>query len=345
VAIKATHNIKIAKTNPVNVDLLCIDNQVDFSFPPPVGSLYVSGRSGTGAMDAQLLLAKWAYKYTDILRSVVCTMDTHFPYQIFFPLAHIETTTGKNVAPNTVVTAQDYKDGKYTPSPAMASELGSDVNWLRKQFTYYCEQLEMPDPVTGQPKKSLYIWPYHCLLGTPGHALTGVVQAFRVYHSILKGAFNLPQIKGGSPLTENYSVFAPEVMTRFDGMPIPGVSRNVMLIYRLLSADMVVMAGLASSHCVLESVRDFIKHIKSGNAELMKLISQDPKFAGNTPDNLLDKVYLMKDCTAPVVIPGIVDFTDSADDAFKEFEAAGMHVVESTTPIQNWPSAAKKLGI
>jgi hypothetical protein len=45
----------------------------------------------------------------------------------------------------------------------------------------------------------------------------------------------------------------------------------------------------------------------------------------------------MRDCTAPVVIPNVVDFTDKAEAAFAKFEAAGMHVVESTTPIEDWP--------
>ena len=37
---------------------------------------------------------------------------------------------------------------------------------------------------------------------------------------------------------------------------------------------------------------------------------------------------------SPVVIPGIVDFTAQADDAFEKFAAAGMNLVKSTDAIR-----------
>ncbi|MEW5961855.1 MAG: isochorismatase, partial [Chloroflexota bacterium] len=49
------------------------------------------------------------------------------------------------------------------------------------------------------------------------------------------------------------------------------------------------------------------------------------------------KVYLLEDCTSPVVIPGVVDYTDQAEAAFARFAQAGMHVVRSTDPIASWP--------
>jgi nicotinamidase-related amidase len=52
---------------------------------------------------------------------------------------------------------------------------------------------------------------------------------------------------------------------------------------------------------------------------------------------LAERTYLLEDCTSPVVVPGVVDHTDEADAAFRRFEAAGMHVVRSTDPIESWP--------
>jgi len=52
---------------------------------------------------------------------------------------------------------------------------------------------------------------------------------------------------------------------------------------------------------------------------------------------LVEKVYLLEDCTSPVVVPGVVDYTEKADTAFKRFEDAGMHVVRSTDPFETWP--------
>ncbi len=50
----------------------------------------------------------------------------------------------------------------------------------------------------------------------------------------------------------------------------------------------------------------------------------------------MSKVYLLEDCTSPVVVPGN-DFTDQANAAFKRFAEAGMHVVRSTDPMEAWP--------
>ena len=54
-------------------------------------------------------------------------------------------------------------------------------------------------------------------------------------------------------------------------------------------------------------------------------------------ESLAKKVYLLEDCTSPVVVPGIIDFTQPANEAFEKFAAAGMHIVKSTTSMENWP--------
>ena len=58
------------------------------------------------------------------------------------------------------------------------------------------------------------------------------------------------------------------------------------------------------------------------------------------PGRLAERTYLLEDCTSPVVVPGVVDYTDEADAAFERYAAAGMHVVQSTTPIEQWPISA-----
>jgi len=47
-------------------------------------------------------------------------------------------------------------------------------------------------------------------------------------------------------------------------------------------------------------------------------------------------VYLLEDCTSPVVVPGVVDYTEQADEAFQRFAASGMHLVKSTQPLDSW---------
>ena len=59
---------------------------------------------------------------------------------------------------------------------------------------------------------------------------------------------------------------------------------------------------------------------------------------------LAERTYLLEDCTSPVVVPGVVDYTDDADAAFERYEAAGMHVVRSTDPVESWPGLAEHAG-
>jgi nicotinamidase-related amidase len=48
------------------------------------------------------------------------------------------------------------------------------------------------------------------------------------------------------------------------------------------------------------------------------------------------KIYLLVDCMSPVVAPGVIDYTEIADAAFERFAEAGMHLVRSTDPIEEW---------
>jgi hypothetical protein len=64
-----------------------------------------------------------------------------------------------------------------------------------------------------------------------------------------------------------------------------------------------------------------------------------------TDPSLAKKVYLVEDLTSPVVVPGIIDFTDQGDAAFERFRKAGMNVVRSTDPIETWPGVAKNIAL
>ena len=83
--------------------------------------------------------------------------------------------------------------------------------------------------------------------------------------------------------------------------------------------DKLIIAGQAKSHCVAWTIDDLLQDI----------IAKDRR--------LVEKVYLLEDCTSPVVVPGIMDYTEQADAAFRSFGEAGMHVVRSADPIEKWP--------
>ena len=86
----------------------------------------------------------------------------------------------------------------------------------------------------------------------------------------------------------------------------------VKFIQHLQQVDRLYIAGQAKSHCVAWTVSDLLEDIQSTDAELAQ------------------KVYLLEDCSSPVVVPGVVDHTDAANDAYVRFANAGMRIVKST---------------
>jgi nicotinamidase-related amidase len=49
---------------------------------------------------------------------------------------------------------------------------------------------------------------------------------------------------------------------------------------------------------------------------------------------LAKKVYLLDDCSSAVVVPGVVDHTEAANEAYARFAKTGMHIVKSTEEIK-----------
>ncbi len=311
---RAAHAIKPAAVDEYRVHLLVIDAQKDFCFPE--GTLYVAGRSGTGAIDDSRRTAELIYKNLGVITDVTTTMDTHFAYQIFSPAFWI-TRDGAPLTAHRVITADEIGSGEVRPNPAVAKWLcNGNYAWLTKQVQYYCRELEKAG------KYQLYLWPPHCLLGSDGHALAGVVHEARMFHAFARVAQSAVEVKGGNPLTENYSVLRPEVLTRFDGAPL--AQRNTAFIKTLLAADAVVIAGQAASHCVKSSIDDLLDEI----------VASDPALA--------KKVYVVTDCMSAVTVPDgkgglVADFTAQAEAALARFANAGMHLVRSTDPIASWP--------
>lgn len=310
------HDIKPAASDRMKIELLLIDLQKDFCHPE--GTLFVGGRSGRGAIDDNQRIAEFIYHNLGLITGITTTLDTHFAYQIFFP-SFWNNSSGEAVTPHTMIKAEDVEKGMYVPNPLVLQALPDfkgNYAALQKQALHYCKELEKSG------KYTLYIWPEHCMLGSDGHALTGVIHEARLFHSYVRGGQNLCEVKGGNPLTENYSVFAPEVLTLFNGNAMAG--KNHKLIERLIKNDRLIFAGQAASHCVASSIHDFLAEVHAKDPELLK------------------KVYVLEDGMSAVAVPDgqggfIADFTPQAEKALQDFRAAGMHVVKSTDPIESWP--------
>lgn len=310
------HGIHPAARDERRVTLLLVDCQKDFCLPE--GALYVGGRSGRGAVEDSDRIVRFLYRNLAAVTEVVCTLDTHDPFQIFHASFWVDGA-GDPLEPYRTVTAEQVRAGEALPAPELAAWLADgDYEWLRKQAEFYCEELER----TG--KHVLYLWPPHCLLGGDGHALTGVVQEARLFHAYVRSAPNPVELKGRHPLTENYSVLAPEVLRRHDGRG-PLAERNEALVKRLLGADLVVVAGQAASHCVRATVEDLLREVRAVDASLAR------------------KVVLLEDGTSAVAVPDparpgcfVSDFTDEAEAAMERFAAAGVRIGSTGEVVEEW---------
>jgi nicotinamidase-related amidase len=313
-AWRKAHALRPSASDPLNVHLLLIDVQRDFCFPE--GSLYVAGTSGRGAVEDSARIASFIYRNLATLTHITTTLDTHFAFQIFFPSFWVDAA-GEPLSPHREIVTGDLDAGRVRPNPAVAGWLHhGDDSWLQKQVRHYCAELERAG------KYKLYLWPPHCVLGSDGHALVGVIHEARMFHSFARNAQSWCEVKGGNPLTENYSVLRPEVLTRFDGSPL--AERNQPFSRTLMAADAVIIAGQAASHCVKSSIDDL----------LAEVVSVDPALA--------KKIYVLTDCMSSVTVPDgkggfLADFTPQAEAALRRFEAAGIRLVKSTEPLAAWP--------
>jgi len=298
------------------VHLLLVDAQKDFCFPE--GTLYVGGRSGTGAMDDNDRIARFVYRNLARLTDVTCTLDTHYPFQIFFPSFWLDGD-GAALTPHREITTEAVRSGRVKPNPAVAGWVaGGDYEWLRRQAEFYCAELERAG------KYTLYLWPPHCLLGGEGHLLAGVVQEARLFHAFARGSPARLEPKGSHPLTENYSVLSPEVLRRHDGGVL--AERNRAFLETLLEADVLVIAGQAASHCVKSTIEDLLEEIRARDASRAR------------------RVYVLRDGMSSVVVPDparpgqlLFDFTPQAEAALERFAAGGMHLVSSADSMDCWP--------
>ena len=311
----ADHGLEPAAQDGFRICLVLVDVQNTFCIPG--SELYVAGRSGNGAVDDNRRLCEFIYRNLDAITQVVPTMDTHRVMQIFHPIWLIDED-GRHPAPYTQITAEEVESGRWRLNPAVAASVGVEEEYAERQLLHYTRALE------AGGKYSLTIWPYHSMLGGIGHALASSVEEAVFFHSVARYAQPDFQVKGENPLTEHYSILAPEVREGPDGEPIASV--NEALIEGLLSFDAVIVAGQAKSHCVAWTIDDLLE----GDDERERALAP--------------RTYLLEDCTSPVVVPG-ADYTDEANAAFQRFADAGMHVVRSTEPIETWPELGELLQV
>jgi len=294
------HALRPASVSSTQSWLMLIDAQNTFCIPE--FELYVGGRSGRGAVDDNVRLCQFIYRNLGSITHITASMDTHKTMQVFHAIFFVDKD-GNHPAPYTDIHASELRDGKWTFNPALASQFSIAPEYGQQMMLHYAEELEK------KGKYALTIWPYHAILGGIGHALVASVEEALFFYSIARNTQYDIEIKGDKPFTENYSIIGPEVLT--GPMSETLGTHNQKFIEQLQQVDKLIIAGQAKSHCVAWTVQDLLNDINAVDPALAK------------------KVYLLEDCSSPVVVPGVVDHTDAADAAYARFAEAGMNVVKS----------------
>lgn len=314
----AAHGLGASSADTFRVSLIIVDAQNTFCIPG--FELFVGGRTGSGAVEDNGRLCEFIYRNLPLITEIAPTMDTHQAMQIFHSVFFVNDLGG-HPAPYTLISVEDVEEGRWKFNTRIAGSMGYGEDYIKRHLLHYTKELRRSG------KYDLTIWPYHAILGGIGHALVSSVEEAVFFHTIARYTQPDIHVKGDHPLTEHYSVLGPEVSTGPDGKPLtlrteslfqkPAASES--LYAKLSEFDAVIIAGQAKSHCVAWTIADLLEKVMAGDK------------------SHVEKIYLLEDCTSPVVVPGVIDYTDTADRAFAEFSEAGMHVVRSTDPIETWP--------
>lgn len=208
---------------------LIIDPQEDFC-NPQTGSLYV-----TGAEKDMARLAALVRRIGPQVEALHVTLDSHHTLDIAHPIWW-EDASGNHPAPFTIIPLEDVDSGRWRATDPAARERSREyVQHLHTNGRY-----------------PLCVWPYHCLIGTPGHAVVP-----ELHTSLREWEFTALRpvdfvIKGNNIWTEHYSAVKADVPDPAD----PSTQTNTALIASLKEADLIFVAGEAGSHCVANTVRD-----------------------------------------------------------------------------------------
>jgi nicotinamidase/pyrazinamidase len=265
-------------TTTTTTTLLLIDAQKDFH---PGGSLAIPTANEDAARIATLLTTH----PTHITR-VVATMDSHLKLHIAHPGFWLSCQTGEHPDVFTIISHQDVVDGKWKPrsdidvdvdmttntntdSSSSSSSLldpsvfegASDMILDNGKLDLQKYALEYTKRLEAKSKFRLCIWPEHCLIGSPGHALVDDIRGALDDWSETTGRRIEFVCKGENILTESYSAMEAEVPVTRDTQFNQSLFESLLGISS--SSDnnnnnnnRLLVCGQAMSHCVNSTLRN-----------------------------------------------------------------------------------------
>ena len=283
------------------VVLVIIDNQVDFTSPQ--GNLFVPG-----SVEDLDRLNRFIYANVGQISHILASLDTHFLYQPFFAHNWIAGSNPARKQDGTYYVEGDIPD----PFTIITLEDVRHNTWLPTRMPNRMQ--EMLRQLENSRKKSLCIWPLHCILGTPGHALDPTLAETIFYHATARNNQYSILDKGKSPCSEHYGIWQAEV--EFPDDPTTAVRMD--MINQWIDADVILFAGQAKSHCVLETLNQTVDMLVQRSPDLLKKMRVLEDCMSNVPD--------IVDDAGNVIVP----FKKMTDDRFDELKQMGVQFIKST---------------
>lgn len=267
----------------INIHLVVIDPQNDFC---DITEATLPVKEAKADMER---LARFLKRVGGKLEDVHVTLDSHRLIDIAHP-AWWMNQNGNQPNPFTIISAADIETGIWTPrNPG-----------FRQRTLDYARALE-----AAADHYKICVWPVHCLIGTWGHNVYETLNEALQDWSDKEYAMVDYVTKGSNPWTEHYGALMAEVPDPND----PSTGLNTAFLQMLSEADIVAVAGEASSHCVLKTVQ---------------------QIADNIGETHIKKFHLLRDCMSPVgVVPGGPDFPKIADDFLRAMKNRGMTITTS----------------
>ena len=261
----------------MRIQLLVIDPQNDFC------DIEGAALPVVGANEDLQRLARFIASNTGRLDGITVTLDSHASVAVERTTFWL-TGKGEAIEPFTFITADDVASGRFRPRDA----------GLAPQVLAMLHQLA----AAGKP--GMVVWPVHCVTGTWGHNIHGELARSLAAWEMANQRAVAKVLKGEYPLSEHFGVFEADAPVP----SVPGTQFNRGLAAAVASgADLVAIAGEASSHCVAASYDQF-----------MRFLAKSPAFA--------PRVALLRDCMSPVA-----GFEPLAEALFERARAAGTLVL------------------
>lgn len=237
------------------IHLVIVDPQNDFcDLPvddcPVIGGVRQAPALPVAGAHADLLRVAALIRAGDSgLSDISLTLDAHQRVDIAHPTFWRQSDSSA-VGAFTQIRAADVRAGRFLPRRAEA---------LPRVLAYL-------DALEAAGRYVHMVWPVHCEIGTWGHSVHAAVRAAYNEWEEANAAVVHKVFKGSNPWTEHFSAIQAEVPDAGDA----DTQLNADFLARLATADRVLFAGEAGSHCVRATVEHVVEHWPAG--ELGRLV-------------------------------------------------------------------------